>query len=242
MKLLFLGLVKMITITSSKLFQKNALFDTFLKITTIGSILLFLVVSLTEYITPIWMIIFIPAVFMHIVQEYKNSKNLKKVKEEGVFSNDDIFLSTATYPQPGTTLMHMLKAEGVVCQDVKAMQLMTCSLEHGCEYYQDKLINDGYKIDLIDKIDIYGMGDIKESVKICQSDKVKLHSTKTKLTKHINIITTRDERCFVCYEPHHIIDKNGKDILKYGSFLVEIQQHNIDNIISKFKQEIKRAA
>lgn len=233
----------MITITSSKLFQKNAMFDTFTKITTIGSTLLFLIVSLTEYIAPIWLIIFIPAVFMYVVQEYKHSKSLKRVKEERIFLDDDVFLSTAICPQPGTTLMHMLKAEGIVCRDIKAIKLMTCSLEHGCKYYQDKLIGDGYRIDLIDKIDIYGIkANAGEDVDFCQSDKVELHPTKTKLTRHINIITTRDDRCFVCYESHHIIDKNGEDILKYGSFLVKVQNHNIDNIMEKFNQEIKRAA
>ena len=235
----------MITITSSKLFQKKAKFDTCIKIATVGAILLFLIINLTEYSAPIWAVIFIPAVVMYVIQEYKNSKNLKKVKKEQIFSTNDIFLSTATFPQPGTTLMHMLKAEGITCQDIKAMRLMTCSLRHGCKYYQEKLIDDGYRIDLIDKIDIYGYDDRdnKETgANICGSDKVELHPTKTKLTRHINIITTRDERCFVCYESHHIINKVGEDILEHGSFLVKIQSYDIENIMEKFEQEIKERA
>lgn len=231
----------MMTMTSSKLFQKEAKFDTWMKIATVSAVLLFLIINLTEYSAPIWGVIFIPAIVMYVIQEYKNSKNLKKAEKDQIFVKNDIFLSTATYPQPGTTLMYMLKAEGMTCQDIKAMQLMTCSLQHGCDYYQKKLIEDGYRIDLIDKIDIYGYddrGSEEQEVSICESEKVELHPTEVKLTRHINIITTRDKRCFVCYEPHHIVNEAGEDILEYGSFLVKIQSDNIKNIMEKFEQEI----
>lgn len=138
-------------------------------------------------------------------------------------------------PSPGTSLLADLDMIGIGAYHIKSMVLMTCNLQHGCEYYDQQLKKELQDI----KIDMYGFGVCRKT-----NDNITLHSVSKILTEHENIITTKDNRIFVYYEPSHILTKKNKDTLKDGAYLFEVirnEQVFKENIINKLNAMEKAA-
>lgn len=129
--------------------------------------------------------------------------------------NSVVSIAKVYSPTPAISLLSELSNIGIsIKNDIKSMILMTCSLKHGCKYYDNNLKGDFVNID----ITMYGMGN-----KVKCSNNITQITTK-KLLEHTNIIETRDNRFFVFYEPHHEAIE-GKDILNKGAYLFELKDN-----------------
>jgi len=204
----------------------------FLKYYLVFALFTFILLTLLGYTSDYIGLIFIPVVLIYFYLSKIDACNIGSV-DDMVRNNEPLFTQK---PSPGTTLMDMLKKQEITCEDIKSIQFMACSLQHWFEYYQKKMINQDYRLDKIERIEVYAVDDKSRTLESPPSN-VHFFPTNSVLTRHTNLIKLKDNRLFMCYEPEHII-LNGEDELNYGSFLVEIKSKNVEKVERSFLNEM----
>lgn len=215
-------------------------FLTYFLNTFVIGILLYLTVSLLVVINDTYLFIFMSvmvvwALSFPIIEKVNVRHILKNVYKDYSF----IVQAVSFKPSPGTSLIAELASKSVTVKDIDSMILMTCNLEHGCNYYDKKLKQELKEV----TIDMYGFGKCSKP-----SDNITLHQTSKILEEHENIIKTKTGRFFVYYEPiHELVGKNqDRDELKKGAYLFELvdksQQQKFEKFIKdKLKGKLKEA-
>jgi len=199
-------------------------------------LLLFPMLSMLNYPLEVVFSLFSGLIIMfYFILRYVDVKGIAASKK-ALFDNEELIFENEK-PQPGTTLMNMLKQQKVTCEDIQSIKFMACSLQHWCDYYQDKLIDQGYELSKIKSIEVYGFDDRGDDLTKVKMNNIHFFPTKEVLVQHTNLIKLKDNRLFMCYEPKHIIF-NGEDELKYGSFLVEIKSKNFEKVERSFLNEM----
>lgn len=132
---------------------------------------------------------------------------------------------------PAMSLFDALENKGIFAKDIKKARFMTYALMDGCEYIDNKVKD---KILAIEQVDLYGFG--SASIVLPPGcEKIVMHPMSVKITRHKNLIITKDNKYYLWYEPYHAI-KNGKHIILDGADLIELS----DNGRKKIEQEFEK--
>lgn len=134
-------------------------------------------------------------------------------------------------PTPFTTMLSSVIKAGYKVEDIQHIDFMSYDLNQSCSYLNDilpKIINKNSNL----KISFIGYGDKIKCSKF-KSEKISFTLIDEKLTEHKNIITMRDGKSFLWYEPNHkIID--GKHYFLNGGYFIEPK----DEILEEISKEI----
>lgn len=134
-------------------------------------------------------------------------------------------------PTPFTTMLSSILKEGYKIEDIKHIDFMSYNLNQSCSYLNNvlpKIINKNSDL----SISFIGYGDKIKCSKF-ESSTISFTLIDRKLTEHKNIITMRDGKSFLWYEPNHkIID--GKHYFVNGGYFIEPK----DEILEEINKEI----
>ena len=127
-------------------------------------------------------------------------------------------VSVSNFPNPGQTMMDHLEEKGINVAHLESLDFMVYSLSNGyIKTFVRQLKTKNPEI----IIRLSGKGPVESETAELVND---VCETNHHLTRHKNIIKTKDGRSFVWFEPRHSVTyRNGKEFhsLPFGAFLLE---------------------
>lgn len=123
-------------------------------------------------------------------------------------------------PRPSSSMISSLNLQGVRTTDIKHIDLMTFDLIDAKTYLESHGLKFRAAVSANSELTvrIFGSGQIPEENDI---PGLSYFNTVEQLIEHVNLITSKDGRRFVWYEPIHTCS-DGEHKLPMGAYLIEV--------------------
>jgi hypothetical protein len=150
-------------------------------------------------------------------------------------------------PRPINSLMKALR-DHVSISSIETIRLMSADIEQSDNYYNNGNGNEKPLVRILEdecpeaKVIVYGP--CKNSNLKSKNAQIEFVPTVGPLTKHTNLIVTKDGRSFVWHEPYHQI-KGKEHILTGGAYLISVDEklrHKIESAFDLLASDARLAS
>lgn len=124
-------------------------------------------------------------------------------------------------PTPMSSLYRSLQEHGIAPTEIASLSLMSADITQSLHYFErgdgKRAFIDSLKENPDLEVTIYG----RCALEVSEFKGIAIKRTRDRYVEHINLLSTKDQRHFVWYEPYHEI-LDGKHHFPEGAYLFEV--------------------